>query len=79
MTSRQKVKVESDGEEDERPSNREVEEEGPALRRALTPAEKEDAELAAMPLMPDSEISPAAFIFKQIEEERGDIDIYEER
>jgi hypothetical protein len=29
--------------------------------------------------MPDSEISPAAFIFKQMEEERGEVDLYEEK
>ena len=39
----------------------------------------EDEEIAALPLMPDSEISPAAFIFKQMEEERGEVDLYEEK
>jgi len=38
--------------------------------KPMSKYEREKAELEAAPVIPDSEISPAAFIFAQTEEER---------
>lgn len=43
-----------------------------------TAVEKQQIELADMPTIPDSEISPAAYIFQQ-QEDKDDLGIYEEK
>ena len=46
--------------------------------RALTPEEIAQKELEAAPVIPDSEISPAAHMFMN-QEQQDDINIYEEK
>ena len=47
--------------------------------RELTVEEKQEAELANTPVIPDSEISPAAYIFTQHQDEQDELQIYEEK
>ena len=62
-------------------SDEEVEEEIELGERAVAEPSKAELiaqELADVPTIPDSEVSPAAFIFQQ-QEERDDLGIYEEK
>jgi hypothetical protein len=60
----------SDGEGDETPEDKKG--------NKLTPYQQEIADLENAPVIPDSEISPAAFIFSQTEEEQQQI-LFEEK
>ncbi len=51
-------------------SDSEGEEENAAGKKHLTQREKDEIDLEGAPTIPDNEISPAAFIFNQTEEEQ---------
>ena len=71
----QKKKSGKDSDEEEQENEIEL---GEVVKVEPTKAELIAAELADVPTIPDSEVSPAAYIFQQ-QDERDDLGIYEEK
>lgn len=65
MKSKSKSKIKDHGSDDEGENDQPTDKKG----RALSKYEQEVADLESAPVIPDSEISPAAFIFAPTEEE----------
>lgn len=71
-----KAKVEKDHDSDH--EEEDIKDEGMAVEPVVSREEELARTLENVPVIPDSEVSPAAFIFKHTEE-HDDLNLYEEK